>query len=339
MLIAIWGHYEQVCEGGNILKMPSTGIGNDLLRPINRLYQDLERKGHTLKTLDMVASFDDIDALIFLDFPKKSSKLVAKAFKLNVPKYLVIFESELILPKNWDENNHRIFTIIFTWSDNLVDNEKYFKINFSHDFPDSINKDLSKKHKLCTLINRNKKSEHPLELYSKRVEAIRWFEDNYPQDFSLYGHAWDEYFFSGNMFSRVLNRLIWLKKLVASPYPSYRGTVENKKATLEKYRFCICFENAKDIKGYITEKIFDCFFSGCIPVYLGSSNISSHIPEECYIDMRQFSSYEEMYLYISLITDEEYLGRLDHIESFLKSEKSNQFTNSYFSNLLISQIA
>jgi hypothetical protein len=42
--------------------------------------------------------------------------------------------------------------------------------------------------------------------------------------------------------------------------------VDSKKNTLEKYKFSICYENARDIPGYITEKIFDCFFAGCVPI-------------------------------------------------------------------------
>ena len=83
------------------------------------------------------------------------------------------------------KEKHKYFNKIFTWHDELVDNKKYFKLNFSHLFPKSINKDLSKKQKLCTLIAGNKRVKHSLELYSKRVEAIRWFEKNHPEDFDL----------------------------------------------------------------------------------------------------------------------------------------------------------
>jgi hypothetical protein len=38
-----------------------------------------------------------------------------------------------------------------------------------------------------------KKINHPLELYSKRVEAIKWFEKNHPEDFDFYGIGWDRY--------------------------------------------------------------------------------------------------------------------------------------------------
>lgn len=40
---------------------------------------------------------------------------------------------------------------------------------------------------------------------------------------------------------------------------------------LEDYRFVIALENS-DTKGYVTEKIFDTFLAGCIPIYWGSNN-------------------------------------------------------------------
>lgn len=39
-------------------------------------------------------------------------------------------------------------------------------------------------------------------------------------------------------------------------------------------------------KGYITEKIFDCFFPGVIPIYWGAENVTDYIPQDTFIDRR-----------------------------------------------------
>ena len=78
-------------------------------------------------TLDMVENFDDMDGFIFLDFPKMKNKYVKKVFETNIPKYLVIFETELIKIDNWKIDNHKLFKKIFTWNDDIIDNKKYFK--------------------------------------------------------------------------------------------------------------------------------------------------------------------------------------------------------------------
>ena len=44
----------------------------------------------------------------------------------------------------------------------------------------------------------------------------------------------------------------------------------NKLLYLQQYKFNICPENTKS-EGYVTEKIFECLYSGCIPIYSGWS--------------------------------------------------------------------
>ncbi|MFW2555404.1 glycosyltransferase family 10 domain-containing protein [Aliarcobacter butzleri] len=287
--------------------------------------------GMNLSTYD-INPIKESKIVIYNDMPKvlPNNEDIKKS-------YLLLFESKLIKPENWDLEKHKYFNKIFTWDDRIIDNKKYFKINFAHLFPESINKDLSKKEKLCTLIAGNKKVNHQLELYSKRVEAIRWFEDNYPKDFDFYGMGWNEYT-SSNKYIRFLFRKLKLSKLFKPNFPSYKGKVDSKKEVLEKYKFAICYENAKDINGYITEKIFDCFFSGCIPIYWGANNISEHIPKECFVDKREFDSYEKLYEFITNMAEEEYLKYLDAIENYLNSSQANEFRAEFFANTIVETI-
>lgn len=46
---------------------------------------------------------------------------------------------------------------------------------------------------------------------------------------------------------------------------------DNKVSFMSQYKFAICPENS-NTEGYVTEKIFDTFLSGCIPIYQGSNN-------------------------------------------------------------------
>lgn len=45
---------------------------------------------------------------------------------------------------------------------------------------------------------------------------------------------------------------------------------DNKTEFLKQYRFYICPENAS-VEGYVTEKLFHCIGSGCIPIYWGAN--------------------------------------------------------------------
>ena len=228
------------------------------------------------------------------------------------------------------------FKKIFTWNDGFVDNKKYFKINFSHKIPDKVEFNIKNKNKFCTMIVANKFKSHPLELYTERVKAIRWFEQNHLEDFDLYGIGWDRYYFKGMLSG--LNRFDALRKLLKPKYPSYRGTVKLKRDVLQKYKFAICYENARDIPGYITEKIFDCFFAGCVPVYWGAPNVTDHIPEDTFIDRRDFKSYEELYIYLKNMSDKEYLDYLNAIRNFIKSDKIYPFSAECFAETIVNEI-
>jgi len=268
--------------------------------------------------------------IIYNEMPK------IKDISLDKNNYLLISESEVIRPDNWNLKNHKYFKKIFTWNDKFVDNKKYFKINFSSKIPTDLNFDLNKKDKLCTMIVANKFKSHPLELYTERIKAICWFEQNHPDDFDLYGIGWDRYYFKG-MLSR-LNRFDALTKFLKPKYPLYKGSVKSKREVLQKYKFAICYENARDISGYITEKIFDCFFAGCVPVYWGASNVTEHIPEDTFIDKRNFSTYEELYKYLKNMPDEEYMNYLEAIKNFIKSDKIYPFSAECFTEILVDEI-
>ena len=43
------------------------------------------------------------------------------------------------------------------------------------------------------------------------------------------------------------------------------------------YRFCFAFENTDEI-GYVSEKFFHALASGCVPVYMGASDIDLYLP-------------------------------------------------------------
>jgi len=296
---------------------------DNCMYPFFLLKEKLKENGYDLSTQD-INTIKESEIVIYNEMPQKlpDDEDIGKS-------YLLLFESELIRPDNWNIDKYKYFHKIFTWKDDIVDNKKYFKFNFAQNIPNTIDKDLSKKENFCTLIAGNKKVNHPLELYSKRVEAIRWFEKNHPEDFEFYGIGWDRYTHPNKYIRYALDKSK-ISILFKPNFKNYRGKVDSKKEVLQNYKFAICYENARDIPGYITEKIFDCFFAGCIPVYWGANNITEHIPKECFIDKRNFETYKELYDFMKSIDEEEQIGYLDNIEKFLNSDKIYQFSSEHF---------
>jgi len=314
----------------------------NLNSPLNRdnywypyyLLRELCHKSNiSLNTYDYL--YDKADKnikLLFFDIPKNFNEYLK--IHSEIDKYLVIWECSVVNANNWNKENHSHFKKIFTWHDDYVDGIKYIKYYWPNKLPENMEFEF-KKDKLCCMIAGNKYFRHPLELYSERIKATRFFEENHPGDFDLYGIGWNEYYFRRPLTR--LNRIGFLKKICAPYYPSYRGKIESKKSILSRYKFSICYENARDIPGYITEKIFDSFFACCIPIYWGSNNIHNYIDKRCFIDKRNFKSYEELYKYFKSMSNSEYISYLDAIKNFIKSDKMYLFSGENFADTLIKE--
>lgn len=309
-----------------------------------KLKQAFDDRGYDLST-DDINPADQSDIVIYAS--NMPDRLPEPADKEK--SYLILSESPFIRPDNYDTEKHECFNKVFTWHDEYVDDKKYIKLNYAHDFPKTINKILDRKGKLCVLIAGNKKPQKfldeellKLDLYQEREKAIRWFEKNQSDDFDLYGVGWDRYVFVGPKLVRALNRVPFLPeiamKLTGNTYTSYRGTVDQKKVVMERYRFSICYENARDIPGYITEKIFDSFFSGCVPIYLGANNVTQFIPENCFVDKRRFPTYEKLYEYLIAMSDDDYLSYLHNIEHYLNSDLAFPFRSEGFVQTVIETV-
>lgn len=305
-------------------------LDNDYLNRDNCLYGNLILKkeflklGVNLSTQDLNTPFESKFS-IYNDFPLSINKFPKNS-------YLILWESEVIKPKNWDKKNHLYFKKIFTWNDDLVDNEKYFKINFTNELNLEYNNEI--KNGFICLIAGNKLSKHGYELYSKRLEVINWYEKYNSFDFHFYGYGWENKMFN-NKYINFFYRKSRLNKLIKNNFKNYRGSVFSKYKILNRYKFCICFENAQNINGYITEKIFDCFKSLTIPVYKGPPNILNYIPQDCFINFDDFKSISEMNNYLVNMTNSDIDKFHKSIKLFLNSENSKLFSNQYFIDTII----
>lgn len=294
---------------------------DNCLLPFYLLKEQLKKLSFDMNTQD-IQSCEASDVVLYNEMPKPFPEKIDKE-----KSYLILFESELIRPDNWDKKYHQSFKKIFTWDDRLVDGKKYFKFNFPNKiFTTEV--DNKKRKKLVTLISGNKTCSHPLELYSKRLETIRWFEKNHPEDFDYYGVGWD--YSMSLWWQKVFKKLKLLSLIPKSPSLCYRGKVASKFEALKNYQFSICYENGRDIDGYITEKIIDCFVSGNIPVYWGPKNIESHIPKNTFIDRNEFKTHEDLYHYLNKMELEKIQEYQENIKAFLQSERGFRFSNEHF---------
>lgn len=256
--------------------------------------------------------------------------------------YLLLMESPIVKPKDFDIKNHQHFKRVFTWSDDLctLDPNRYIKNSYCFDLTRAVAAKPFVQRKFCINISGNKFSKHQNELYSKRLNLIKWFEKFHPGQLDLYGQDWDRVLITGRRIFRSLNRLPPIGRLLfkIKPRPSYAGRAKSKMDTLSNYKFSICFENAHGFNGYITEKIIDCLLAKTIPIYLGAQNIQDYIPSECFIDMRDFSSFEDLYSFLKTIDADKFDQYMKNIDQFLHSSKAAIFESNFFSKQFIDTI-
>ena len=193
---------------GEIFNKANEALNRDNNVEVFHLLKDyFAEKNFDLNTQDLNKP-DDCDLVIYNEMPVIAPK------KHDVDKsYLLLFESELIRPDNWNLKAHENFSKIFTWHDEFVDNKKYFKMNFG--LSGCVSFVAFRDKKFCTLMAGNKDVAHKLELYSERKRAIRWFEKNHPEDFEFYGTNWDRYIFRGPLWIHALNTIPGLGKSLA----------------------------------------------------------------------------------------------------------------------------
>lgn len=156
------------------------------------------------------------------------------------------------------------------------------------------------------------------ELYSKRIEAMASLAQLGVVD--LYGRGWAKWWSRASMWLPYWKHR---KTLMAI----YKGQCESKYEVLSRYKFSLCFENMA-MKGYVTEKIFDCFYAGTVPVYLGAPDVEDLLPQGSYIDCRKFSSWHEMYRAVESIPSHDIQQMREAGSSFVGSTFGARYYDS-----------
>jgi hypothetical protein len=239
-----------------------------------------------------------------------------------LPREKLLFfnmEPQPFAPEYYDH-----FPKVYTCCDDLVDGVKFFKLHYPYLMPMHTDLPPFEEKKFCVMVSGsdNEYPERKNELYSERMKMVEFFETKPAGELDVYGRYW-----------------------VKRHYRDFRGAIPGdhsgieKILTLKKYRFSICFENTKDLDGYITEKIFACFAAGCVPVYWGPGNIETYIPKDCFIDYRDFKDREELYQVLKTMPKATYEQYLESIRTFLSSERAQVFSPAFFEKTIYEAIS
>ena len=258
------------------------------------------------------------------------------------PKYLIATENPYICPLNKNERYLNSFDGVFTWNANLLHLPNTTHILIANQIKVQDTPSFANRSTFSCIINANKAfpNEVPYDLYKERIQVIRWYEKNAPQYFSLYGLGWNKpepAFTFPKKISRRIKRLA-TQVFGYRPFRSYKGEVADKGSVYQMTKFGYCYENVANLPDYISEKIFDCFFNGCVPVYWGSNTIEKHIPSNCYIDRRNFKNTEEVHQFLLGIDEAHYSQYQDNIKNFLVSSKAIKFDTTKYVATIVNKI-
>lgn len=247
---------------------------------------------------DIVVSFSGYS------FNRRDARQNPDAFRI-----LWAYEPLSVYPIHFTRRFWKPFDAILTWNDFLAQHGgkfHYFPVVF-YDFPygavHGVRSDdggplpdpAARRRALCQIVG-DKYTPILGQLYRARRNAARWFHARGRIPMDVYGFP-------------PMNA------------PNYKGRVESKLDTMRQYRYALCFENLYHpvwSRGYVTEKIFDCMYADCIPVYYGACNIEKYIPDNCFIDFRQFRDFAELDAFLAGQTGRDYLNYVRNMRAFLR---------------------
>jgi alpha(1,3/1,4) fucosyltransferase len=336
----------------NIFKEGSKYEKDNWLLPWRYLKNYCLENGINVNTIDFWNEKNAADTDVYLSHDHKSlfrrfywhfkrNKSYPIFFNLKKFKKRILFQIEppIVMPDVYAKIDNVIKNYDEIYFVSRVGNLKCHRLQiyqtYNKEFPEYWN---NSDRKLITLISTNKapRSFGKLlvqlgsfaglkywgykELFSERIKAVKFFSKYGEMD--LYGNGWDKRPFFPYWFYKE------------SIQKAYRGLAGDRHKTLSGYKFAIAFENCI-VPGFITERIFDCFYSGTIPVYLGAPDITDYVPKECFIDMRDFKNYDELRAFMKSLSSSEIENYRQNGRKFLSSDKFKIFSKEYFAETFV----
>jgi len=335
--------------------------GDDILAPYTAIRNRLTSKGIAVQTADLlpitpdgrrnvVISFGIPDRMAaysvrkYIALSQRPDVILSAFFAMECPIVEpTLFESLPVLQK--------YFRRIMSWSDSeaLLQFTRS-RVEVGHYcWPqsfDAVHEKIwsQRDRKFLLMMNANKLPRlYVDELYTARLRAVEYFQRH--GEIDLYGRNWDRpparvgKTWTPATIRRIGERMAKVHQLIR-PDPLYvaalsawRGTAPSKPKTLAQYRFALCFENSV-LKGWMTEKLFDCFFAGTVPVYWGAPDVLDWVPAECFIDMRKFKDFAELRAFLHTLSSADEQRYREAARDYLASDRFNPFRLQTFVDLL-----
>ncbi|MGL6110892.1 MAG: glycosyltransferase family 10 domain-containing protein [Rubrivivax sp.] len=259
------------------------------------------------------------------------------------PAYAYLYEDPLVRPVNGRREHLQQYRKVFTYNADLVDGERFIQLDIPNDLRVRSIAPWAERELFCVMLTRNNalSRPHPDNLHYRRLRTLQHFEAHAPELFALFGRGWDQAPVRPGVWGRAVKRLrVWRNRIAPGkpPFATWRGPAHTKGEVLSRARFAIAYENARGVPGYITEKIFDCFVWGCVPVYLGTPGATAAIPRACFIDADEFADEAQLLRFLRSVTPQQHRAYQAAIADFLASPAAQRYGNEHFARVIVDTI-
>jgi hypothetical protein len=273
--------------------------------------------------MEIVQSLEECpDFVICVDYKKSDMRLIREAAARNIRSTLVINEPQVVIPQHGSKGV-------------LAEFDKVLFVGRSSGRPQlrwpqtwrALNSSVERINS-AVIINADKWSFVRGQLYWLR-SAIASCDTRV----EVYGHGWDR-----RQLVRLAHRVFELLRcLLAYRLPTalgvkyllsrplrYKGLAIDKVSEMARFKVAVVIENSPEL---LTEKLFDAWFAGCIPVYVGPKIGEFQLPTELAIQSNPtITSLKES---IDLAFRLDYGKFLAQLDQFLLTEESKQWRADY----------
>lgn len=358
--VAVVPYYRQWLN--NQMFAADSNVNRGLMEPNLAWLQKCREAGIDIGTYDL-QPVEQADVVIFFDLPTdKSSVLDIKKRAPDAKYILVLYESPFERPHWFNERNHEEFDAVLTFNPHLwKKGGKYLRLFLPIGMPPDVMTEIPfEERRPCVMVNTNfyfglRAQSRPWQItnhhrslwkagwryglrdclqtrrglfYQGRRDIARAAEQFPGELLDVYGSNWNG-----------RNSGWYYRFFPDAPYNAARGTFNADKLTLlSQYRFVIAYENFVSDVGYISEKIFDAFHAGAVPIYLGDAEVEKSIDSECFVDARRFRSPRAVLEFVRDCNRTEWEKLRAAGQRYLKSEQIRWFQPEHFAKTMVNAI-
>lgn len=311
------------------------GDNNHWLVPFQRLRTSPHLADYSFHTHDVVSP-EQADFVLCLDMPKNLADLRQLRQRVGKrPLIALIIESPLFREYVFNSANHDMLDGILTYDHHRSGQPKYFVCKLSNDLQASIPEGPTfNDRRVASLVSTHQQVRFRRRFGIWRQKRAQGWKFT-PMQSTRTLFASGELYAARHRLVEAANKIgTGLIDVYGRGWDGIRGwqgpLQGNKIGTLAKYRFNICFENSRNHYGYISEKIFDAFLAGTVPVYLGDDEVNDFVDPSAFVDARLFRSNQELLNFLVDMQDDAWQQYRLAGRMYLSSRKAKMFDSEGF---------